>query len=71
MDDREIVFVKYGESSRVKHGSTRTQHGQRILRMNQNVPADDCVELTSSLPLMHIGMQALDVSDPFCDRTTL
>src|SRR5262249_61680203 len=69
MDDGEIVFVKDCQASRVKHGSTGMQHGERVLRMNKNVPADNGVELTSGLPLMNIGMHAFDVFDAFREPT--
>src|SRR5262252_6778815 len=71
MNYGEIVFVKYCQASRVKHVSTVTQDGERVLRMNQNVSADDSVDLTSRLPVLDIGLHALDVSNSFCGRTGL
>src|SRR5215468_1439192 len=71
MNDGEIVFVKYCQASRVKHVSTVTQDGERVLRVNQNVSADDCVDLSSRLPVLDIGLHALDVLNAFCGCTSL
>ena len=71
MNHGEIIFVKYRQASRVKHQSTVAQDGEGVLRMNQNVPADDCVDFMGRLPFLDIGLHARDVLNSFCGRTSL
>jgi hypothetical protein len=70
MDDGKIVLMKDGQTSLVKQGRTVSQDGKGILRVNEDVTADDRVELTTWLPSVNVRLDAFDVAHPFSGRAS-